>query len=101
MRSSALPGTFGSGSLASWIVTLGSTDSAASETAAVPAAMPGAGCAIRVPMANAMTPMSAADPAATNVVTPAPISMIDADATISTSAHASSRLARPVAPGTM
>ena len=50
---------------------------------------------------NATTPSAAALPAATNVVIPAPISMIDADATISTSAQASSRLARPVDPGTM
>ena len=63
--------------------------------------MPSAGCATSVPIAKASTPIIAAVPAATNVVTPAPMSMIDADATISTSALASSRLARPVAPGTM
>ena len=56
LRSSALPGTFGSGSLASWMVSRGSTDSAASATAAVPAAMPAAGCAISVPTVNASTP---------------------------------------------
>ena len=79
LRSSALPGTFGSGSLASWMVSRGRIEIPASAAATVPAAIPGRGVVDQRADAERDHAEHARGDRGDEVVIPAPIRKIAAE----------------------